>query len=67
MKVKLHPDKDEDLKLAKRALIRAAARARQLAEETGTPLYVIKDGIIVNLNAGSAHAYLLREDSNKSR
>jgi diaminopimelate decarboxylase len=29
---------------------RAAARARQLAEQTGTPLYVLKDGRVVDLN-----------------
>ena len=32
------------------AMLRAARRARQLAFATGTPLYVWKDGKVVNLN-----------------
>lgn len=32
------------------ALRRAAKAARKLAERTGTPLYVLKDGRVVNLN-----------------
>ena len=52
---------DADMSKAGRALERAAARARQLAEQTGTPLYVIKAGRIVDLNAQAAVAYVLRE------
>ncbi len=46
---------------AGRALERAAARARRLAEETGTPLYIFKDGHIVDLNRQSGGDYGLRE------
>jgi hypothetical protein len=35
------------------ALKRAAVKARELAERTNTPLYVVKDGRVVNLNANS--------------
>src|SRR6266702_1730019 len=35
---------DADMSKAGRALERAAVRARQLAEQTGTPLYIFKDG-----------------------
>lgn len=34
-----------------RALRRAARRARELAEKTGTPFYVMKNNRIVDLNA----------------
>jgi len=44
---------DADLRNAGRALERAAVRARQLAEQTGTPLYVFKDGRVVDLNPQS--------------
>jgi hypothetical protein len=37
-------------------LKRAAAKARQLSEETGTPFYVFKDGRIVDLNPQSGRA-----------
>jgi hypothetical protein len=36
-----------------KALRRAARRARELAERTGTPFYVIKDNRIVDLNPPS--------------
>jgi hypothetical protein len=52
---------DVDISRAGHALGRAAARARQLAEQTGTPLYVFKDGRVVNLNRQSAGSYALRE------
>jgi diaminopimelate decarboxylase len=41
---------DADISKAWHAMERAAARARQLAEQTGTPLYVLKDGRVVDLN-----------------
>ena len=41
---------DADFANAGRALKRAAAKARQLSEETGTPFYVFKDGRVVDLN-----------------
>ncbi|MEY2428187.1 MAG: hypothetical protein QOJ40_1072 [Verrucomicrobiota bacterium] len=61
MKSKRTTAVDADVNMAGRALERAAARARQLAEQTGTPLYVLKAGRIVDLNANSAGAYVLRE------
>ena len=52
---------DADMSNAGRALERAAARARRLAEQTGTPLYVFKDGHVVVLNRQTAGSYALRE------
>jgi hypothetical protein len=52
---------DADMTKAGQALERAAARARQLAEQTGTPLYVFKDGRVVDLNRQSTGSYVLRE------
>jgi hypothetical protein len=43
------------------ALERAATRARQLAEKTGTPLYILKDGRVVDLNRRPGNSYALRE------
>ena len=51
---------DSDISKAGRALERAAARARHLAEQTGTPLYIFKDGSVVNLNRQSGGGYVLR-------
>lgn len=51
---------DADMANAGRALERAAARARRLAEETGTPLYIFKDGHSVDLNRQSGGNYGLR-------
>jgi hypothetical protein len=45
---------DPDIRGSFAALKRAAKRAKQLAEATGTPLYVIKNGKIVNLNPRAA-------------
>ena len=52
---------DGDMSKAGRALERAAARARQLAEQTGTPLYIFRDGHVVDLNRQSEGSYALRE------
>ena len=52
---------DADMSKAGRALERAAARARHLAEQTGTPLYILKDGRVVNLNRQSGGSHVLRE------
>ena len=52
---------DTDMSKAGRALERAAARARQLAEQTGTPLYVFKDGRVMDLNRQPRGSYVLRE------
>ena len=52
---------DADFSKAGRALERAAARARQLAEQTGTPLYVFKDGRVADLNRQLGGSYVLRK------
>lgn len=41
---------DPDIRASWPALLRAARRARRLALATGTPLYVLKNGKVVNLN-----------------
>ena len=56
---------DSDMVKAGRALERAAARARQLAEQTGTPLYVSKNGRVVDLNRQSSGSYVLHEGRSK--
>jgi hypothetical protein len=52
---------DADMSKAVYALECAAARARQLAEKTGTPLYILKDGRVVDLNRQPGNSYALRE------
>jgi hypothetical protein len=47
---------DRDLLGAQQALERAAAQARRLAEQTGTPFYVLKGGRIGDLNARRSRA-----------
>jgi diaminopimelate decarboxylase len=42
------------------ALKRAAAKARRLAEQTGTPFYVLEEGRIIDLNAQPAHSRKLK-------
>ncbi len=41
---------DKEAAATLRALRRAARRARELAEKTGTPFYVMKNNRIVDLN-----------------
>jgi len=41
--------KDPDILAADAALHRAARRARELGRKTGTPVYVLKNGRIVDL------------------
>lgn len=38
---------DADMQAAPRALLRAAQRAREIARRTGTPLVIIRDGVLV--------------------
>lgn len=45
----LPPDADPDLKGAYRAMLRAAARAREIARQTGTDLIRVKDGRVVRV------------------
>ncbi len=49
MKTKIGSD-DPDIRGSLPALRRAAKAAHKLAKATGTPLYVFKDGKVVNLN-----------------
>ncbi len=37
---------DSDLRLSRRALVRAAQRARELARQTGTLIVISRDGVI---------------------
>jgi len=43
---------DRDIRGSLAAIRRAARRARELATTTGTPVYVLKKGKVVNLNPG---------------
>jgi hypothetical protein len=65
MKTKRSKVVDSDLSGAGKALERAAARARRLAEETTTPFYVLKSGRIVDLNAQATSAYVLRKGGSR--
>ena len=65
MKTKRKKVEDADLSGARRALERAAARARRLAEETATPFYILTGGRIVDLTAQAAGAYVLREGGSR--
>jgi hypothetical protein len=38
---------DADMQAAPRALMRAAQRARDVARQTGTPLVLMRDGVLV--------------------
>jgi len=42
---------DKDLEGIEAALRRAARRARELGERTGTPVYVLRDGKVIDLTA----------------
>jgi hypothetical protein len=50
MKSKLR-SKDPDILASWPAMQRAARKARKLAEETGTPFYVMRRGKLVDLNS----------------
>jgi len=43
---------DPDIRGSWPALLRAAKKARELAEATGTPFYVLQNGKVVNLSRG---------------
>lgn len=47
MKSPVSPLPDEDMHNATAALLRAAIRARKLAEQTGTEIVVMRDGKLV--------------------
>lgn len=46
---KLKQPKDSDLIGAQSALRRAALRARQIARQTHTPCYILRDGRLVDI------------------
>lgn len=45
--------KDADIRGSLPALKRAARSARKLAKATGTPVYVLRKGRVVDLNVGA--------------
>lgn len=47
MKIPVSKLPDKDMQNAPKALVRAAQRARKLAEQTGTPFVVIRNGKLV--------------------
>jgi hypothetical protein len=47
---------DPDIRGSLPAIRRAARRARKLAAQTGTPVYVIREGKVVNVNPKSKRA-----------
>jgi len=49
MNRKPHGSKDPDILAADAALRRAARRARELGRKTNTPVYVLKNGRIIDL------------------
>ena len=49
MKRKAMGSKDPDIIASEKALRRAAKRALEIGLQTGTPVYVIKDGKIIDL------------------
>jgi hypothetical protein len=49
MKVKFNT-RDPDIIGSLPAMLRAARRAKRLAQQTGTPFWVMRNGKIVNLN-----------------
>lgn len=49
MSVKVHASRDPDILSAGVALRRAARRAHEIGRKTGTPVYVLKNGRIVDL------------------
>jgi predicted ABC-type ATPase len=53
MKTK-QPAPDRDMAGVRAALVRAAAAARRLSEQTNTPFYVLENGRVVDLNARRA-------------
>ena len=47
--------RDDDIRNSEPALKRAAIRARKLAEQTGTPCWVMRDGKLVDAVTGEIH------------
>jgi hypothetical protein len=53
MKKKAMGSKDPDIIASEKALRRAAKRALEIGLQTGTPVYVIKEGKIIDLTKES--------------
>lgn len=47
---------DADMQAAPRALLRAARFAREVARRTGTPLVIVRDGVVVELTGAELDA-----------
>jgi hypothetical protein len=65
MKAKRLVLEDRDLAGALPALKRAAAAARRLSVETGTPFYVLENGRVVDRNAAGTKRRSVRASRNK--
>ncbi len=59
--------RDSDLAKVGPALKRAAAQARRLAIQSGTPFYVWKGGRVVDLNKRTVRSYAVRERKSRYR
>jgi hypothetical protein len=59
--------RDSDLAGVGSALRQAAIRAKRLAVQSGTPLYVWKAGRVVDLNKSSTAAYTVPERKSRYR
>ena len=44
---------DADMQAVPRALRRAADRAREIARQTGTPIIIVRDGILMEIDPDS--------------
>jgi hypothetical protein len=45
---------DADMQAVPRALRRAADRAREIARQTGTPIIIVRDGVLMEIDPDSA-------------
>jgi hypothetical protein len=43
-------DDNADMEAVPRALVRAARRAREIARQTGTPLVIVHDGVLIEID-----------------
>lgn len=44
---------DADMQAVPRALLRAADRAREIARQSGTPLIIVRDGVLMEVDPDS--------------
>lgn len=58
--------KDADIIRSEAALRRAARRAHELGKRTGTPVYVLRDGKIVDLTQENDHQVESKDSSLRS-